>query len=95
MFYVFDFRGIGESLHENLKILKPVFKIGACWIFPIEYLLQRTQKSQVLMIGHSAGGQLLGVVPNYHRVAKLVAVQAQQLCQRLKRSNQVVRSCDV
>lgn len=29
----FDFRGIGESLHGKLKTLKPVFKIGACWIF--------------------------------------------------------------
>lgn len=72
----FDFRGIGESLHGKLKDSQASIQDWGMLDIPtaIDYLLQRTQKSQVLMIGHSAGGQLLGVVPNYHRVAKLVAV---------------------
>ncbi len=40
----------------------------------IDTLLIKTGADQVILIGHSAGGQLLGVVPNYNKVAKVIAV---------------------
>jgi len=40
----------------------------------IDHLLVHTGAEKVTLLGHSAGGQLLGIVPNYHKVAKVVAV---------------------
>ena len=40
----------------------------------IDALLGRTHAEKVTLLGHSAGGQLLGIVPNYSKVAKVVAV---------------------
>ncbi|MEW7963660.1 alpha/beta hydrolase, partial [Acinetobacter baumannii] len=40
----------------------------------IDALLIKTKANQVILIGHSAGGQLLGVVPNYNKVAKVITV---------------------
>ena len=72
----FDFRGIGRSLHG------PVSKFEASIIHwgqfdipaAIDTLLCKTQAEQVILLGHSAGGQLLGIVPNYQKVAKVIAV---------------------
>ncbi len=40
----------------------------------IDTLLEKTKAEQVTLLGHSAGGQLLGIVPNFHKVAKVIAV---------------------
>lgn len=73
---VFDFRGIGESLHEPIKQSKASIVQWGQLDIPaaIEALLDQTQKQHVVLLGHSAGGQLLGIVPNYQKVAKVVAV---------------------
>lgn len=34
----------------------------------------KTQASKIILLGHSAGGQLLGITPNYDKVAYLIAV---------------------
>jgi predicted alpha/beta hydrolase len=39
----------------------------------LDWLVQRTRAEQVLLLGHSAGGQMLGLLPN-HRVAQVVGV---------------------
>ena len=73
---VFDFRGIGESLHEPLKKSKASIVQWGQLDIPaaMEVLLNKTQAKQVILLGHSAGGQLLGINPNYEKVAKVVAV---------------------
>ena len=72
----FDFRGIGESLHGALKDSTASIDDWGMLDIPaaIETLLNRTLAKQVIIIGHSAGGQLLGIAPNYHKVAKVLAI---------------------
>jgi predicted alpha/beta hydrolase len=64
----FDFRGIGGSLHG------PLHENSASIVDWGHSLLTKTQADQVILIGHSAGGQLLGIMPNFQRIAKLVTV---------------------
>jgi len=73
---VFDFRGIGDSLHGPLKNSKASIVQWGQLDIPaaIDALLARTNTDKVTLLGHSAGGQLLGIVPNHHKVAKVVAV---------------------
>lgn len=75
---VFDYRGIGLSLHGRLADCRATL---ADWgqrdqVAAIEWLLARTGAEQVVMVGHSAGGQMIGLLPNHHRVARLVGVSA-------------------
>ena len=72
----FDFRGIGCSLHGPLSQSKASIVNWGQLDIPaaIETLLYKTQADQVILVGHSAGGQLLGIVPNHDKVAKVVAV---------------------
>ncbi|MFV5491906.1 alpha/beta fold hydrolase [Acinetobacter sp. ASP199] len=74
----FDFRGIGQSLNGPLKESKAsIVKWGQLDIpAAINALLDKTHAQKVILVGHSAGGQLLGIVPNYDKVAKVVAVSA-------------------
>lgn len=73
---VFDFRGIGASLHGPLKKSDASIQDWGQLDIPaaIDALLVKTDKSQVILLGHSAGGQLLGIVPNYAKVAKVIAI---------------------
>lgn len=70
----FDFRGIGASLHGALKNSTASIDDWGCLDIPaaIDFLRNHTKQDKVVLIGHSAGGQLLGVVPNHHQVAKLI-----------------------
>lgn len=72
----FDFRGIGRSLHGPLKQSQASIVQWGQLDIPaaIDTLLCKTQAEQVILLGHSAGGQLLGIVPNYQKVAKVIAV---------------------
>jgi predicted alpha/beta hydrolase len=73
---VFDYRGIGLSLHGPLKHCKATL---AQWgqqdqVAALEFLLHRTGAAQALILGHSAGGQMIGLLPNHQRVAGVVGV---------------------
>ena len=72
----FDFRGIGDSLHGALKDSKASIQDWGQLDIPaaIESLISKTAHHQVILLGHSAGGQLLGISPNFNKVAKVVAV---------------------
>ncbi|ATO20333.1 alpha/beta hydrolase [Acinetobacter sp. LoGeW2-3] len=72
----FDFRGIGQSLNGSLKKSKASIVQWGQLDIPaaIDALLDKTKAEKVILVGHSAGGQLLGIVPNYDKVAKVVAV---------------------
>lgn len=72
----FDFRGIGESLHGHVKdSTASIVQWGQLDIpAAINALLAKTQAEQLILLGHSAGGQLLGIAHNYAKVAKVVAI---------------------
>jgi predicted alpha/beta hydrolase len=77
---VFDYRGIGLSLHGPLQHCRATL---AEWgqqdqVAALEWLLQRTGSEQALLLGHSAGGQMIGLLPNHQRVARLVGVSARR-----------------
>lgn len=73
---VFDFRGIGASLHEPLRSSKASIVQWGQRDIPaaIDALLEQTHAEKVIILGHSAGGQLLGIVSNYAKVHKVIAV---------------------
>jgi predicted alpha/beta hydrolase len=73
---VFDYRGIGQSLHGRLKDCRASLKEWGQQdqVAALDWLLQRTGQPQALLIGHSAGGQMMGLMPNQHRIAQVVGV---------------------
>ena len=73
---VFDFRGIGQSLYTPLKKSEASIEDWGLIDIPaaIDSLLSKTQQQQIILIGHSAGGQLLGITPNFQKVARLIAI---------------------
>lgn len=75
---VFDYRGIGLSLHGALADCRASL---AQWgqqdqVAALNWLLERTGARQLVLVGHSAGGQMIGLLPNHHRVARMVGVAA-------------------
>jgi predicted alpha/beta hydrolase len=75
---VFDYRGIGLSLQGPLGHCRASL---ADWgqldqAAALEWLLAHTGAAQAVILGHSAGGQMLGLLPNHRRVARLVGVAA-------------------
>lgn len=73
---VFDYRGIGLSLHGPLRHSRATL---LQWgqqdqVAALEWLLQRTGHEQALLVGHSAGGQMMGLWPNHRRLARVVGV---------------------
>lgn len=75
---VFDYRGIGLSLRGRLRDSRATL---AEWgqqdqVAALDWLVQRTGQHQVLLLGHSAGGQMIGLLPNHHHVARVVGVAA-------------------
>lgn len=75
---VFDYRGIGLSLKGRLRDSRATLSEWAQQdqVAALDWLLRTTGHEQVLLIGHSAGGQMIGLLPNHHRVARLVGVAA-------------------
>jgi len=75
---VFDYRGIGLSRRGPLAHCQATL---AEWgqqdqVAALEWLVARTGSAQVVLVGHSAGGQMIGLLPNHHRIARLVGVAA-------------------
>ncbi|MEY4561021.1 MAG: hypothetical protein RLZZ618_298 [Pseudomonadota bacterium] len=75
---LFDYRGIGLSRQGRLKDSRATM---AEWgqldqVAALDWLLRRTRRAQVVLLGHSVGAQLIGLLPSHHRVARLVGVSA-------------------
>lgn len=75
---VFDYRGIGLSLEGPLAQCRATL---AEWgqvdqVAAIDWLLARSGAQSLVLVGHSAGGQMIGLLPNHRRVARLVGVAA-------------------
>ena len=72
----FDFRGIGDSLYEPVSKSKAfIHQWGQLdLVSAIDFLTDKTNSAQIHLIGHSAGGQLLGLAPNHAKVKNVVAI---------------------
>ena len=75
---VFDYRGIGLSLQGKLADSRARL---VDWgrldqVAALQWLLERTGAAQVVLVGHSAGAQMIGLLPNHDRIARLVGVAA-------------------
>ncbi|WNG37674.1 alpha/beta fold hydrolase [Archangium violaceum] len=73
---VFDYRGIGLSLQGRLKDCRATL---VEWgqqdqVAALDWLVRRTGQEQVLLLGHSAGGQMIGLLPNHRHIARVVGV---------------------
>ncbi len=73
---VFDYRGIGLSLHGKLQDSTATL---AEWgqqdlVSALDWLLQRTGTDKAVLLGHSAGGQMIGLMPNHNHIERVVGV---------------------
>jgi predicted alpha/beta hydrolase len=73
---VFDYRGVGLSLQGQLKGNRATL---AEWgqkdlVAALEWIVQRTKSDQVVLLGHSAGGQMTGLMPNHRHINRVVGV---------------------
>jgi predicted alpha/beta hydrolase len=73
---VFDYRGIGLSRDGPLAASKARLVDWARQdqVAALQCLLERTGAAQAALVGHSAGGQMIGLLPNHGRIARLVGV---------------------
>ncbi|MDB5985606.1 MAG: putative alpha/beta hydrolase [Nevskia sp.] len=73
----FDYRGIGESLSErHVKFSAARKQDWGQLDMPaaLDCLLAETGASHAHLIGHSAGGQLFGLMPNHAKIRSVLAV---------------------
>ena len=73
---VFDYRGVGLSLHGKLENSTATL---AEWgqqdlVAALNWLLQHTGRDKAVLLGHSAGGQMMGLMPNHNRIERVVGV---------------------
>lgn len=82
----YDYRGVGGSRAPGWRGEPPS---QTHWgerdlAAAIDWLAARTPGQRLVMVGHSAGGYLLGMAPNHDRVAALLAVATQSGYWRLR-----------
>lgn len=75
----FDYAGIGKSLQGNIKSENSGL---ANWgdrdlEAVIKYALDSSSHHKIVLLGHSVGGQLIGLAPSAHRADKVILVAAQ------------------
>ncbi|WP_298551148.1 alpha/beta fold hydrolase [uncultured Algibacter sp.] len=75
----FDYNGIGHSLKKPIKELKTD---AADWGSNdlesiIQYVINNYPKSKKVIIGHSIGGQLIGLAKSSNKLDKIVLIAAQ------------------
>jgi predicted alpha/beta hydrolase len=75
----FDYRGIGDSRPPSLKGFNATARdwaekdiAGA-----IDWVAKQFPSARLLVVGHSMGGQVLGLLPNHQRIAAALTVAAQ------------------
>ena len=75
----FDYRGIGMSLREAHVRLSTARKQDWGQLdmpAALDWLRQRSGADAVDLVGHSAGGQLIGLMPNHAAIRRVVMVSA-------------------
>ena len=75
---VFDYRGIGLSLQGRLADSRARLVDWALLdqVAALQWLLARSGAAQVVLVGHSAGGQMMGLLPIHDRLLRVVGVAA-------------------
>ncbi len=75
----FDYRGIGDSRPSSLRGFHAKMTDWAYLDMAgvIDWAGDEIQPSKLLVVGHSVGGQLLGLLPNANRIDRVVGVCAQ------------------
>ena len=75
----YDYRGIGGSAPDSLRGFKARMRDWALIDMPavIDWLSERYQPRRLFVIGHSFGGQGIGLVEQPERIAAMVGVSAQ------------------
>lgn len=75
----YDYRGIGDSLAEPISQCNATIADWGTKDFPavIEAMSERFPDNKIKLIGHSFGGQILGMTPNNHKIAAMYSVATQ------------------
>ena len=75
---VFDYRGIGLSLDGRLADSRARLVDWGLQdqVAALQWLLARSGAERVVLVGHSAGGQMIGLLPNHDRIERVVGVAA-------------------
>ena len=67
----FDYRGIAKSAPQHLKGFKVSYLDWGTLDLAAAIDLQSDQHMPVFLVGHSYGGQALGLAPNHHKVTAM------------------------
>lgn len=75
----YDYRGTGQSLHGPIRAFRGRFTDWGEKDMPaaLDLLAQSFPETALAVVGHSAGGQILGLADNAHRIAAAWHVAAQ------------------
>jgi predicted alpha/beta hydrolase len=73
----FDYRGIGQSLSASIKGFPARMRDWALLDAPAALDFLEKESRQLMIIGHSFGGQLLGLLPGPERIAAALIVGSQ------------------
>jgi predicted alpha/beta hydrolase len=75
---VFDYRGIGLSLDGRLADSRARLVDWGIQdqVAALRWLLARSGAEQVVLVGHSAGAQMIGLLPIHDRIVRVVGVAA-------------------
>lgn len=75
----YDYRGIGESRPESLRGFKAKMRDWALYDMTgvIDWVVHEHQPRKLFVVGHSVGGQALGLLENGHHINAVVSVSAQ------------------
>ena len=72
----YDYRGIGDSKPINLKGFEAKIEdwgiLDMTSIF--DWIINEFPNDKKIIIGHSMGGQLVGLMDNYHKIDKLILI---------------------
>jgi predicted alpha/beta hydrolase len=75
----YDYRGIGDSLHDNIKQDKSRLRDWGLKDFPaiLNWLSKNLDATHFFAVGHSIGGHLVGMAPNNQLLSAAIAVASQ------------------
>jgi len=71
----YDYRGVGKSAPDNLKGFKASIVDWGQLDIPavIDWMIEKYPTNKRFMVGHSMGGQIIGLADNINQIDKIVA----------------------
>lgn len=75
---LFDYRGIGESAPDNLKTSGSyMHEWGTLDMNAmLDYMVNEKGLTDIIWVGHSVGGQLIGFIKRQHHIRKIISISA-------------------